>query len=600
MADATPKEKEAWLESLLSSSSAHVVDVDAFLVVLNAFGESSESGAPQRAEHWIIRLEHFAKDHGATNPNVRSTVACYRAVMKAWGNAMQEERNVALNRAERWLNAMYEMQLQPTTECYNTLLNICSHGRGHSHQKRDITETLAMKAEDIFSFMLEQYHLYGNDSPIIPNTDSLNYVIRAWTRCRRHPNVADRVLHLLSHFQQVRIDDSIPLARPDTKSYCMALDALAITARMKAHRCPKNAHDDITLNGLQEIHQIEHLIEYMHERCSDGDVQVKPCTVAYNTLLSAWARLSGPIHPDAPFEAEKILRRMFSLPSEGIEAFPDATSYSKVMLAWRNSTRSNAGERAAWWLQKQWQDYTFTRNPTIKPTLSSYNTMIQTWAKFHQPLEAEEFLKTLLDHEKDGDEEMMPDSESFVFVINAWLSCEGSDRYTPGYCLQKALHWLYEAMARENAGVKAPSCLLLSILKAARKSAFLGPDLLVDVSQVFDKYHSKQQVGWMEYSMLLHLGLETLRRPDHDGARAQFITKLIEKCREDGLVSNYLVRALANSVALSEGWTVEESARLTYEHFPHWPLPYSWYRHVPPEYHPSPNDTRRTHQSHPY
>ncbi len=597
MAGASPEEKEAWLELLLSNRY-DMADVDAFLVVLNAFGDSTQSGAPQRAEHWIIRLEKETKEQErASKIILQPTVPCYLAVMKAWANAVHEDRNVAAIRTERWLNAMYERNLQPTTECYNILLDACSCGRGHTNRRSDTTsERLAMKSEELLDFMLEQFQKFGKSSPIIPNTDSFNYVLRAWTRCRRHPKVGDRVTHLLKYFQNARTDEDVPFVRPNTKSYCMALDAIAITARMKVHRCPEASKSDVTKNGLQEIQQMEHIIEYMHHLHTTGSQDVTPSTVAYNTLLSAWARLSGPVHPEAPFRAEAVLRRMISLKNQGLkEAFPDATSYIQVILAWRNSERVNAGERAAWWLRKQWQDFMFTGNPALQPKLHSYNSLIQTWAKLERPVEAEDVLTMLLDHEKEESSGLTSDSESFAFVIQAWLKSVGNVQFPTGQCFERALYWLDEAIARESAGVKTPSTLFLSFLTAARKCAWVGPVLLEKVAVVFDKYReSPNPIDFNAYSLLLHVGLDTLNRPEHNDARTHFVTRLMESAREDGLVSSQLVRTLANSRVYAEGWTKEESARLTNELFHSWPIPHSWMRNVPTAHHPDFRDTRRT------
>ena len=73
------RDKEAWLESMLKSNSK-AVDIEAYLVVLNALADSElqDPEAPRRAERWMSRLR---RDH-----LLYPTAECYQAVIQAWAN----------------------------------------------------------------------------------------------------------------------------------------------------------------------------------------------------------------------------------------------------------------------------------------------------------------------------------------------------------------------------------------------------------------------------------------------------------------------------------------------------------------------------------
>ena len=91
LVDATIKEKEAWLQSILKSRPKDV-DVQAFLIVLQALAtpDIDDAGAPRRAEHWMAQL----KKHRSLHP----TPECYQAAIRAWANSNKENILVVVNR----------------------------------------------------------------------------------------------------------------------------------------------------------------------------------------------------------------------------------------------------------------------------------------------------------------------------------------------------------------------------------------------------------------------------------------------------------------------------------------------------------------------
>ena len=75
-----------------------------------------------------------------------------------------------------------------------------------------------------------------------PDTETFNYVIRGWTRCKHERNVHKqvlRILRLMEGYQRSNpaafiTDRDAP--RPNTKSYTMTMDALITEAKLKAGR----------------------------------------------------------------------------------------------------------------------------------------------------------------------------------------------------------------------------------------------------------------------------------------------------------------------------------------------------------------------------
>jgi hypothetical protein len=589
MSDAALKEKESWLEDILNSNQ-RAVDIEAFLLVLNALasGASQDAGAARRAERWMSRLRQ--------QENVHPTVECYQAVIQAWANSNKEQPVVIVNRAERWLNDFLadceEMAaLEPTIECYNAFLDACTRGRtGKDKRKNVIVETHAKKADAILRRLHSQAHYHGEGAMVVPNTDTFNFVIRGWTRCREDDSIAQRVLSLLRLMESYQRENPVnSTVRPDTKSYSMAMDALITVAKLTARRCvQKNnkLNDDPSQNGLSEMQEAQAVLAYMHDLYDAGVEGVLPHRVPYNILITGWAALATFGHQDAPFEAEQILRKMISYKDTGFtEAGPDSISYEKVMLAWANSGHLNAGKRATWWLKKLWNDAELESDMNLLPTTRTHNIVMKALAVTEDVQGAENLLLDLGDKFREEQApERRPNSESFSVVIRAWLQKAehhpNIDERTKS--LDRAVEWLSSLREVENEKDLSTAPELFSgVLRAARKSARMRVDVLDLARRTFDDLRqSRHGVNSVSFSALLEVGLAALAGPLDDEARNIFIQEVFEDCRDEGLISNTFIRALRDSRTYADGWTAEERERMTNEFFSEWPLPASWTRNL--------------------
>jgi len=610
MEDATIEEKEAWLESTIESDDR--IDSHAYLVVLKDLAKSNQSGSPQKAEGWMRRLEIKASLQ-PSSPQLQPTVDCYNAVIQSWAHS-REDSSLSLIRAERWLNKMTKKTEEDTqhtvtanTESYNSFLDACSKGRG-GRRNAPLAREHAKKAQETLEYMIAQQELLGPESPVIPNTESFNYVIRAWSRCRDEPPVANHIMDILKQMTDYQREDpdNSPVL-PNTQSYTMAMDAFAASAGLKATRCRKTGSTedqaDPAKNGLEEVEMIEDLLQYMHKLHEEGGLDyVMPNTVTYNVLISAYARLSGPIHPNAPLKAEKVLRKMIALREElHPEVAPDALSYTKVIVAWTNLGKDTAGKRAQWWLKKLYEEYKVTNDERLRPSVAAYIAVIKAWSRVGRPANAEALLVDLIRHEKNETIPFLrPNSESFTFVIHAWLNADTSesDECRSDEGCRRAAKWLAELIRREtdgSYGVTTCPELFDCILKAASKCKDLGPDILDFSISIVEAYRaSRHRVNFMAYVWLLQVVLNSLGTAEYDNTRFEFIRQLVKDCCDDGLLSNTFVRTLTNGPVYYDGWTRGESAKLVKELLPDWPLPWEWSRNLRHAYNvPRPDDLKR-------
>jgi hypothetical protein len=597
-------QKEAALGNMLDRSPGRV-STDDYLDVLRSLAASKLPDAPLRAERWLHRLEQHAGD---TSLEIRRgyferpsyhkamvipTSECYQRVIEAWNGAISEDPARVVTRAERWLWKHIEspsLATRPDTACFNAFLDICTKGRAlkNSHSNgSNMSLEHAQKAENVLRFMIGMRRKEGYNCRMSPDIDSFNLVIRGWTRCRKSIQIADRAMEALSLLEQYQASVD-PTVRPDSKSYGMIMDAIAVRAKLKVKRSlsplEKSSRSKPSENGLEEILLLNNMIDLFHEKRRGGDYSVGPNTFSYNILLTCWANLAT-LHEHAPGEAESILRNMTSLKEQGVHGVgPDCTSYLMVMKAWSNSRKPTRGQRVTWLLSKQWKEFHFVGDASLRPTVFSYNAAIQAWISLKEPLEAEKLLSELVQHSTEKHDStakpLQANSESYSLLIRAWLAVaeNGSEE-----ALFAAAKWLEQLEAAEatDSGISSSVELFTLFFAAARKCSSHSAQVLQVTLKVFNMLRaSRHMIDCLHFSRLLQIGLLALSKPSFDESRAMFIYQVVSESKEAGLVSSAMLRALANGPTYIDGWTVEESKRIVEELLLTWPLQPSWTRNI--------------------
>jgi pentatricopeptide repeat protein len=246
----------------------------------------------------------------------------------------------------------------------------------------------------------------------------------------------------------------------------------------------------------------------------------------------------------------------------------------------------HAGIKATWWLNKQWDDFRRLGGEQLMPTTSTYATVIRAFTRDCQPDRAEDILHELFErHEQMRTSQLEPTTEIFTLIIHAWLTAaesQGSDFFRKLKSLKRADEWLEHLNQQdEECGPTTSRDLFLSVLRAARNIAFDRPDILEIANRQFVNLRkSRHQMCHSAYAYLLQVGLRAMAGPEHDELRTDFVQLLVKECCDEGLVSRHVVRAISNDPFYEEGWTAHESAHMSSELFPDWPLPPAWTRNV--------------------
>jgi hypothetical protein len=656
----TLAEQEGRLHGILRTSvdanavAAQVTRSD-FVEILQQLAEAAKTdpGAAVRAERWLVRMErlaealleesreeeedastrsslthHLPHRHQPPPPHWARLVPdteCYRHVIQAWANSPYEKASLAVTRARRWLvkhvgdetdkdNRHASLPSQrPDTATYNAFLDAVSRGRARKENPHpdQILDAHARLAQDTLDAMIQEgYRVVARQPPpppqshgmdlsahALPDIDSFNFVLRAWTRCIRRQQVADRVMDVMNSLEkyQTEVDPSVRL---NIKSYGLLLDSLRCSVADKVQRC-NNPSDDAA-NGLEEIQQ---MMDIVHLMTQDGRPEVAPTTYIYNILISTWAHLAR-IHPTtAPLAAERLLQQLTRSADQDPDCSlrPDATSYLTVLRVWRNSAHPQRAQRVVWWLQTQWKDTELIERlegpaaaDAVRPTTEVYNMVLRTLADTGQASLAETYFAEMANDDKN----IPRNSESFAFLIQAWIGvAKQRGDFT---ALQKAHRLLQEAARLEARGeptVQTRRQMYGEILQVAQSVVSRHPvEALALAKNVFvEMQESHHSVEHFEYTKLVRVGLLALSRPEQVAERTEFLHTIVDQCAQAGLVSGPFVRAIAKGTVHYDGWTVEESERFSQEAFP-LPLPPSWTRNISkPDYLPKRRDLKRTH-----
>jgi hypothetical protein len=475
--------------------------------------------------------------------SLQPTVECYNAVIEVWSN---DKDLISVVRSRRWLSKLEDearkknavddilrSPLCPNARSYDLYLHSCSRGIG---KQSTLHKERAEEAEEILHYRL------SSKAPlsIRPTTESFNFVCRAWTRCRKEISVASKVMNLVLLMERIQKefvvaeengvnvnDKELSWKRhvsPDTKTYTMALDGWIIKAGVVAEKWRSNrvrviksiqnanrqrgrekssiggqyaAAESTKNNATIDTHQDDDgsnemdsayaILQYIHDLDRIGHADVAATVIAYNTILSGWAKIANEYRPNIPLKSEKILHDMIALAEQGnINAAPDVTSFNAVIKAWGRTKQPNSTLRCEYWLRRMIREGGTTQNFIVQPDVTTYNLCMDAYLNVGDAPRVEDLLIEM-DSMSDDDNNvsLLPNSESYSKVIRAWLDDEmnGNQYGYPGASVTNASNWLNKLLDCEKSGednlLLGPAPELFSaILKTAARTSARGEILL--------------------------------------------------------------------------------------------------------------------------
>jgi len=224
------------------------------------------------------------------------------------------------------------------------------------------------------------------------------------------------------------------------------------------------------------------LLSRMNSSCYAA---VKANAFSYTAVVETFSNAGAPVQAEEIFE-QMVLRYQES----GDEIFkPTVRSFNAVINAWAKSSQNNAPQRAESILKRMDELY-LSGNADAKPNRVNFNCVIDAWGKSGDAKKAEELLQRMELRYENGDEDMKPNVRSFNTVMDAWAKSRESDAGKQAERLMKQMEKLYLA---GNVDVKPDVRSYNAVMNAWAKSG--DPNAAQMATNVLERLERKYEEG---------------------------------------------------------------------------------------------------------
>lgn len=368
-------------QELLESNVQIAPNIRSYIMIIEAYALHCKE--PQKAHDLLMSLPSTLKE---------SSIFAFNTVLNGWALVAGSSKYPQASRKAQDLLSYIEQSsnMNPDIVTYNTVLNVL--GKSSKYPVGNFSK--AKKAEKLLRRMFsEEFKLRYPD--IRPNAVSFGAVLAGYARCGGKIRAAQVAEGLLEEMEQIYSSSSSSQLQDHEEeedereikptTYCVN-SVLNAWSQAAAYTYGKQASD--------AAHRAETILVRMEDLYRKGRIELKPNTISYNTVISAFAR-SGAYK--AAEKAEAILRHMDYLrKSSEIEVNdddkimsqkysfqhiqPDAISFNAVIHAWARSKHKYAPKRAEAILVHMGKLYS-SGETNIRPDVTTYSTVINAWAR---------------------------------------------------------------------------------------------------------------------------------------------------------------------------------------------------------------------------
>lgn len=398
---------------------------------------------PEQVE--LFFREEITSSPVSTLVTIATRTKSYAAVIQAWANAGRSDKALAiLDEMIRDLNAV-------NLVC----CNICLNALGYAGKGQE-AETLLCRIRGLLS----QEESDGTSNTSV-RLDEYSYlaVINAWAKS----NQVEKAMCIL---EQMLLDTHV---QPTSAVYTAILDAWA--------RRPNSGP------------QVEAMLYRMEELYATTG-KARPCSKAYTIAIRAWGTTSDNV--DAPDRATAILHQMEVLSKSSPDRHdlaPCTIAYTSLIHAWAQSARSDAPHRAVRILRHLDQKYSETADSRFMPDTIVLNTVLNAFAKHGLATAARsllnEFKGQLFTGLSQGSR-LRPDSISWATVIQAFRNRRSPDSGTIAKELLLELEELYAKIGDNS--MKPPASMYASVILADSLDTDAAE---AEFFRMVDRYQSK-------------------------------------------------------------------------------------------------------------
>ncbi|KAL3806274.1 hypothetical protein ACHAXA_000872 [Cyclostephanos tholiformis] len=511
----------AWQsEGILWNVTANTVSYN---TCINIWKECSADvpGAAQRATDILLLMEEESSSASVTTGGVvvvAPDVVSYATCMGAWAERSFLDPDAGKN-AEEILMRMYnrnkvsDLAPRPTTRCFNAVLLAYANSNGGQRSGG------GKRALELLRFM-ERLNSEGY-ADLSPDIFTFNIVMKALANCGER-GAARKANLLLQRMEDSHARGNTGL-KPDLLSYNTVLDAFSKEGDAKsAERLLEQMldNDDGVIkpdshsytsvlmawsrneDKSMAVSRAEDLFNDIEKRYASGESYFRADTGVYNALIKCWAK-SG--ERKALYRVNQILSLMEELGFQGGDSTvqPNSRTYCAVLDTLAKSKNYKAHSKSLEILERMHELYSKGYN-SVRPCVRAYSIVLSTIARSRRQskaLEAQELLHKMEAEYRGGNSACRPNVYSYNAVLNA-AAFSGRDE-------------------GEMEDAFRVACLTFDEL---RMSAYLEPS---DVS----------------YGTFIKAIKQLM--PESD-VRDNLVKGLFRKCCRDGLVSNFVLKEMAD------------------------------------------------------
>ncbi|KAL3769973.1 hypothetical protein ACHAW5_004785 [Stephanodiscus triporus] len=485
-------------------------------------------GAARRATDILLLMEE--ESARTTNGDIAPDVISYATCIGAWAECSSFEHDAGRN-AEEILMRMYDRNKasdvapRPTTRCFNAVLLAYANGNQKSGGGK--------RALELLRFM-ERLHSEGY-ADLSPDTFTFNIVMKALANC------GERGAALKANLLLQRMDDSYTkgntVLKPDLLSYNTVLDAFSKEGDAKS---------------------AERLLGQMLDRDDDA---VVPDSHSYTSVLTAWSRSEDKAL--AVRRAEDLFNEIESRYASGESDFrADTSVYNALINCWAKSGERKALYRVTQILSLMEELGLQGGDSDVQPNSRTYCAVLDTLAKsknykaYSKSLEILERMNACVimflihfvateEFYSEGHDSVRPCVRAYSIVL---ATIARSRRKNKALEAQELLHKMEAEYRGGNSGCRPNVYSYNAVLNAA---AFSGREEgeLEDAFRVacltFDELRMSDYLEPSDVSYGTFLKAIKQLMPESD-VRDNLVKGLFRKCCRDGLVSNFVLKEMAD------------------------------------------------------
>lgn len=458
----------------------------------------AQSGAAPRAQELLQRIHAlYQEGYYEVSPDIVS----YNSVLKAWKEENNPEKAYELLQEMLLIDGADDIQVDVIS--FNTVI-LAFAKTGNYPQAEDLLRQMQQREDlpepDTVTYNAVLYAFAQSPdqgtavqaenllremmSPkfnVTVDTTSFNTVIYAWSQMADKTTVAaaHRAQELLEHMEGLAAAGNSNVD-PDLYSYTTVIQAWAKSGQPLRSKkvldqmtsvvglIPNRFAYTAVMSSLAKSRQAEKaeiILDDMMDAYASGNLDLKPDTVAFSSVMDGWAKLSSVDKPQCAERAMVLLERMKELEPEGMG--PNARTYTSVLTALAKSGTWDACEKARDLLNEMEAEYE-EGNGALRPSTIHYNTVLNAFARSpraDKALKAAGFLQVMQQHPS---AHCRPDIISYNSLLMACANAFGNgDLKDKSFAI--ALDTFKAAMTQTDGTVRPTSTTFAHFLKAARR-----------------------------------------------------------------------------------------------------------------------------------